>query len=147
MCHVRDPHFQPWISVLEHIIFTSYQKIWERLPYVPPPPTKKKKSIFSISNSFLSSISLVSYILLLLYWVSSEQTQANIFQQGTAEVSNSDPVISSQQLFNYTKQERAGSYRSRNDYIKNSAISVVAGAIYMHSLAPSRCYNIIPLTE
>ena len=27
--------------------------------------------------------------------------------------------------------------------IKNSAISVVAGAIYMHSLAPSRCYYII----
>ena len=27
MCRARDPHFQPWISVPEHIIFTNYQKI------------------------------------------------------------------------------------------------------------------------
>ena len=27
MCRKRDPHFQPWISVPEHIIFTNYQKI------------------------------------------------------------------------------------------------------------------------
>ena len=26
MCRRRDPHFQPWISVPEHIIFTNYQK-------------------------------------------------------------------------------------------------------------------------
>ena len=26
MCRVRVPHFQPWISVPEHIIFTNYQK-------------------------------------------------------------------------------------------------------------------------
>ena len=26
MCRARDPHFQPWISVPEHIIFTNYQK-------------------------------------------------------------------------------------------------------------------------
>ena len=77
-------------------------------------------------------------------WVSTQQTQANIFHKGTRWVSNSDPVVSSQlQLFHYTKQERADSYRSRNDYIKNSAISVVAGAIYMRSLVPSRCYYII----
>ena len=27
MCRKRDRHFQPWISVPEHIIFTNYQKI------------------------------------------------------------------------------------------------------------------------
>ena len=27
MCRARDPHFQPWISVPEHIIFTNFQKI------------------------------------------------------------------------------------------------------------------------
>ena len=27
MCRERDTHFQPWISVPEHIIFTNYQKI------------------------------------------------------------------------------------------------------------------------
>ena len=26
MCRARDPHFQPWISVPEHIIFTNFQK-------------------------------------------------------------------------------------------------------------------------
>ena len=26
MCRARDPHFQPWISVPEHIVFTNYQK-------------------------------------------------------------------------------------------------------------------------
>ena len=26
MCRARDPHFKPWISVPEHIIFTNYQK-------------------------------------------------------------------------------------------------------------------------
>ena len=26
MCRTRDPQFQPWISVPEHIIFTNYQK-------------------------------------------------------------------------------------------------------------------------
>ena len=26
MCRARDPHFQPWISVPEHIIFTNYPK-------------------------------------------------------------------------------------------------------------------------
>ena len=26
MCRKRDPHFQPWISVPEHIIFTNFQK-------------------------------------------------------------------------------------------------------------------------
>ena len=26
MCHARDPHFQPWISVPEHIIFTNFKK-------------------------------------------------------------------------------------------------------------------------
>ena len=26
MCRARDPHFQPWISVPEHIIITNYQK-------------------------------------------------------------------------------------------------------------------------
>ena len=35
---------------------------------------------------------------------------------------------------------RAESSRSHIDNIKNSAISVVAGAIYMRSLASSRCY-------
>ena len=27
MCRKRDPHFQPWISVAEHIIFTNFPKI------------------------------------------------------------------------------------------------------------------------
>ena len=35
---------------------------------------------------------------------------------------------------------RAESSRSHIDNIKNSAISVAAGAIYMRSLASSRCY-------
>ena len=26
MCRARDPHFHPWISVPEHIIFTNYPK-------------------------------------------------------------------------------------------------------------------------
>ena len=26
MCCARDPHFQPWISIPEHIIFTNYQE-------------------------------------------------------------------------------------------------------------------------
>ena len=38
---------------------------------------------------------------------------------------------------------RAESSRSRINNIKNSAISVVAGAIYMRSLASSRCYYMI----
>ena len=43
MCRARDPHFQPWISVPEHIIFTNYQTIrsgasqfyisWRILPF------------------------------------------------------------------------------------------------------------------
>ena len=46
MCRARDPHFQPWISVPEHIIFTNYQKIcsgaspfyifWRILPFRRP---------------------------------------------------------------------------------------------------------------
>ena len=46
MCRKRDPHFQPWISVPEHIIFTNYQKIrfgalpfnifWRILPFRRP---------------------------------------------------------------------------------------------------------------
>ena len=30
MCRARDHHFQPWISVPEHIIFTNYQQIRSR---------------------------------------------------------------------------------------------------------------------
>ena len=46
MCRKREPHFQPWISVPEHIIFTNYQKIrsgaspfytfWRILPFRRP---------------------------------------------------------------------------------------------------------------
>ena len=32
MCRVRDPHFQPWISVSEHIIFTNYHTQKKSVP-------------------------------------------------------------------------------------------------------------------
>ena len=72
--------------------------------------------------------------------VRSQQTQTNIFQQCLCWESNSDHVISSQQLSHYTTQDELKAVGLIIDNIKNSAISVVAGAIYMRSLASSRCY-------
>ena len=40
----------------------------------------------------------------------------------------------------HARRAETESSRSHIDNIKNSAISVVAGAIYMRSLASSRCY-------
>ena len=103
-------------------------------------PPKKKVDLFFLTH-FPSSIYFISYITVSIM-VRSQQTQTNIFKQASAGNGTritSSPV-SRQQLSHYTTQDELKAVGLLFDNIKNSAISVVAGAIYMRSLASSRCY-------
>ena len=120
----------------------SVSKLSERLPFVPP---LKKKLTFFFLTHFPSSIYFISYILLFLLMVLKITTNTDKhFPTSLCRESNSDhvassPVSSSLPLHHARRAESSLSH-NHIDNIKNSAISVIAGAIYMRSLASSRCY-------
>ena len=51
MCRARDHHFQPWISVPEHIIFPNYKKTQTK---------QKKLADFAVPETIIFKISLIS---------------------------------------------------------------------------------------
>ena len=93
-------------------------------------PLKKKVDLLYLT---FPVIYMISYISLTYRWVSSNKHKQT-FYKGTRWVSNSDPVVSAA-LPQY--QASASWQYQSNNYIKNSAISVLAGAIYMRTCSKS----------
>ena len=123
----------------------------ERLPFVPPPPhTKKKVDPFFFLTHFPSSIYFIYFI---SYNITvsingldhnKHQHRQTFFNKPLPGIELGSRRLPSAALPRPTKSTpRKTSWkqsvsRSHIDNIKNSAISVVAGAIYMRSLASSR---------
>ena len=114
--------------------------ILRRLPFVPP--TKKKVDLF-FSNSFpiIYRSTFISYIYIT---VSINGLDHNKHRQTFSNKPLPGIELGSRRLQSAAlplhHARRAESSWSHTDNIKNSAISVVAGAIYMRSLTSSRCY-------
>ena len=53
MCRARDPHFQPWMSVPEHIIFKTYQSVLEHHHFT-------FLADFAVPETIIFKISLIS---------------------------------------------------------------------------------------